>query len=65
MQAIAHDTDAAFLPVGDDALFRSHAEAMRSFLARTLVTPPENCTALDEAVAGIADTCKACHEDFR
>lgn len=65
MQAIAHDTDAAFLPVGDDALFRKHSEAMQTRLAQTLAAPPADCDTLGEAMAGIGGTCKACHEDFR
>lgn len=65
MQAVAHDTDPAFLPVGDDTLFRRHSGAMRSRLAQTLAAPPADCAALGEALAAIGGTCKACHQDFR
>ena len=65
MHAVSHDTDAAFLPVGDDALFRTHSAAMQSKLAQALVSPPEDCAALAETMSGIGGTCKACHEDFR
>lgn len=65
MRAVAQDTDAAFLPVGDDALFRRHSAAMHARLARAVEAPPEDCAALGETMSAIGGTCKACHEDFR
>jgi cytochrome c556 len=65
MHAVSHDTDAAFLPVGDDELFRRHSEAMQSRLAQALASPPSDCAALAATVSGIGGTCKACHDDFR
>lgn len=65
MHAVSHDVDAAFLPVGDDALFRKHSAAMTQQLASVLASPPADCAALGEAMSGTGGTCKACHEDFR
>ena len=65
MRAVAGETDAAFLPIGDDALFRKHSAAMQAELAAALATPPADCAALAETLAAVGGSCKACHEGFR
>ena len=65
MAAVAQDTDAAFLPVGDDELFKRHSSAMREQLAQSLASPAADCAALATTMGAIGSTCKACHDDFR
>lgn len=65
MRAIAGETDAAFLPVGDDDLFRQHSSAMQERLVAAVAAPPQDCDALGPVLASVGETCKGCHEDFR
>lgn len=65
MQAVGGEIDAAFLPIGDDDLFREHRGAMQSRLADALANPPADCAALATTLTAVGGTCKACHEDFR
>lgn len=65
MRSVATETDAAFLPVGDDALFQRHSAALSDALAQALANPPIDCDTLATAMTSIGGICKACHEDFR
>lgn len=65
MQAVAGETDAAFLPVGDDALFRRYSAALSSAIDAALARAPGDCDALAGAMQDIGGACKACHDDFR
>lgn len=64
-RAVAGETDAAFLPVGDDDLFRKHSAALTSALDSAIAAAPADCNALGVAMTDIGAACKACHQDFR
>lgn len=65
MRSVASETDAAFLPVGDDQLFQRHSTALNEAIAKAVANPPVDCDTLGTAMASIGGTCKGCHEDFR
>lgn len=65
LRNVAGETNDAFLPVGDDELFRKHSAALVAAADRALASPPADCDTLGAAMSDIGASCKSCHEDFR
>lgn len=65
LRVLSNDFEPAFKGLADDTRFRGHASHMRATLDKALASPPLNCAGVEAVVASIADSCKACHQDFR
>lgn len=66
LRQVALDIEPAFLPgSGDDALFRRHAEDLRTRITGLESVLGQGCAPLVEANAAIGKSCKQCHTDFR
>lgn len=65
LRNVAGEANEAFLPVGDDELFRKHSASLVAAADRSLASPPNDCDTLAAALSDIGAACKACHEDFR
>ena len=63
--AIAGETEAAFLPIGDDARFTQLSQDLRDAVTAARSHQAADCDALAKAMAGVGGSCKACHDVFR
>ena len=65
LRQVALDVEPAFLPTGNDALFRNYAGDLQQAVAGLESSLAQGCPAIAEAAAAVGDACKACHRDFR
>lgn len=63
--AIASETEAAFLPIGDDERFTQLSQDLRDAVAAARSHQAADCDALAKAMTGVGGSCKACHDMFR
>lgn len=65
LRGAGDDLEPAFLPTVNDQRFRQYAANYRQELDAALAAPPTSCAEAGALGARIADTCSACHRDFR
>ncbi len=63
--AAASEVDAAFLPVGDDAKFRTLSDKLRQAITSAQASPVASCDALKKTMGDVGQHCKGCHDVFR
>ncbi len=65
LRTMVNDIEPAFPGLSDDKRFQGHASKMRESLDSALANPPLNCAGVGTIAGNIAESCKACHQDFR
>lgn len=65
LRHLANDLEPAFPGLREDAGFTQHASAMRASVDAALASPPLNCAGVQAAATKLAESCRACHNDYR
>lgn len=65
LRSLANNIEPAFPDLRDDERFTRHTSQLRADLDTALSSPPLNCAGVGSTLKTVADSCKACHQDFR
>lgn len=65
LRHLANDLEPAFPGLRDEAEFARHASGLRAAVDAALGSPPLNCAGVQAVSAKLADSCRACHNDYR
>lgn len=65
MEALAQETNNAFLPTADDARFTELSGQLLDAVRKARSEPVANCQALGAVMGSIGKTCKGCHDVFK
>jgi len=65
LRALANDMESAYSGLSHNLRFQQHASAFRANLDAALASVPDNCVAFEAVVQRSAESCQACHQDFR